>query len=87
MEVSWSDESKKDMKAFEKKLQGFFLHHLDKLAKMPPRRHMKHGLPWHVEDVTRQARLVYEEEGNTLNVIRCFATHKEYERWYIAFGR
>ena len=49
---------------------------------MPPRRHMGFGVPYNVEDVTKQARLVYNENENTLSVIRCFATHKEYEKWY-----
>ena len=81
MEIDWSDEAKKDMKAFERKLQGFFLSHTEKLVRMPPRRHLKHGLPWNVEDVTKQARLVYLADEDTFRVIRCFATHKEYERW------
>jgi len=85
MEIDWSDQSKKDMKAFERKLQGFFLSHADKLSIMPPRRHLKHGLPWNVEDVTKQARLVYLADNDALRVIRCFATHKEYERWYQSY--
>jgi len=85
MEIDWSDEAKKDMKAFERKLQGFFLSHADKLAIMPPRRHMKHGLPWNVEDVTKQARLVYLADGDAIRIIRCFATHKDYEKWYQSY--
>jgi len=85
MKVDWSDEAKKDMKTFERKLQGYFLSHVDKLRQMPPRRHMKFGLPWHVENVTKQARLVYEENEDLLYVARCFATHKEYEKWYNSF--
>jgi hypothetical protein len=85
MEADWSDEAKKDMKSFERKLQGFFLSHVDKPCKMPPRRHMKHGLPFFVEDVTKQARFVYVEDGAFLRIMRCFATHKEYERWYGSF--
>ena len=85
METDWSDEAKKDMKAFERKLQGFFLSHTEKLTCMPPRRHLKHGLPWNVEDVTKQARLVYLADDDILRIIRCFATHKEYERWYQSY--
>lgn len=85
MEPDWSDESKSDMKAFERKLQGFFITHVEKLCRMPPRRHLKHGLPFFVEDVTKQARFVYIEEGDFLRVIRCFPTHKEYERWLNSF--
>lgn len=85
MKADWPDEAKKDMKSFERKLQGFFLSHVEKLCRMPPRRHMKKGLPFFVENVTSQARLVYLEDGELLKVIRCFATHKEYERWYNSF--
>ena len=46
---------------------------------------MKHGLPWFVEKITKQARLVYRLENECLHVLRCFATHKEYERWYLSF--
>jgi hypothetical protein len=58
---------------------------MEKLARMPPRRHPKHGLSRNVEDVTKQARLVYLADGGAIRVIRCFATHKEYERWYQSY--
>ena len=85
MNVIFSDQEQKEIASFERQLQGFFQNHVDKLSRMPPRRHLKFGVPWSVEDVTRQARLVYDEEDNTLRVVRCFATHKEYERWYNSF--
>jgi hypothetical protein len=85
MEIYWSDGAKNDIRAFERKLQGFFLIHLEKLSKMPPRRHLKHGLPFFVENVTSQARLAYSEDGNIIHVVRCFATHKEYQRWYQSY--
>lgn len=85
MNVSFSDQAQKDFDSFDKQLQGFFRSHIDKLCRMPPRRHLKFGLPWHVEDVTKQARLVYNEEGDLLKVVRCFSTHKEYEKWYSSF--
>jgi len=52
---------------------------------MPPRRHLRFGIPYHVEDVTKQARLVYDIRKDTLYVVHCFATHKEYEKWYKSF--
>ena len=85
MKIIFEEQARKDFDSFERKLQEFFRHHLAKLQGMPPRRHMKHGLPWHVEDVTKQARLVFNERDDTLFVIRCFATHKEYERWYQSY--
>ncbi|MCX6768141.1 MAG: hypothetical protein NTY90_05465 [Candidatus Micrarchaeota archaeon] len=52
---------------------------------MPPRRHLRFGLPYNVEEVTEQARFVYEREAGRITVVRCFATHKEYEKWYKSF--
>jgi len=52
---------------------------------MPPRRHLRFGLPFNVEDVTKQARLVYEIEEDNFYVLHCFATHKEYEKWFNSY--
>ena len=85
MKIIFEEKPQKDFNSLEPKLQGFFRVHIDKLQGIPPRRHLKHHLPWHVEDVTRQARLVYNERNDALFVIRCFATHKEYQRWYQSY--
>ncbi len=76
-----------DLSKMEKSLQAFFVKHVDKIASMPPRRHLKFGVPHHVEDVTKQARLVYDFdlENGALFIMRCFATHKEYEKWYKSY--
>jgi len=52
---------------------------------MPPRRHMRFGLPFNVVNVTDQARLIYYVEVETLFVLRCFDKHKDYEKWYKTF--
>jgi len=85
MDVIFSAEAQEDFDSFEKALKIFFKSHLIKLSKMPPRRHLKHGLPWNVEDVTKQARLVYLADGDILRIIRCFAAHKDYEKWYQSY--
>jgi len=41
---------------------------------------MKYGLLYHKENVTTQARLIYDISDETICIIRCFATHKEYEK-------
>jgi len=66
-------------------LARLFAKRMQKIASMPPRRHLKFGLPYNVEDVTRQARMVYGIEGEEIQVVHCFATHKEYEKWYKTF--
>jgi len=85
MQVEFKPAAKKEFLALERQLQLFFKAHLEKLSQMPPRRHLAFGVPHHVENVTRQARLVFNIEGETLFVIHCFATHKEYEKWYNSF--
>jgi len=85
MQVEFKPAARKEFLALERQLQLFFKSHLEKLSQMPPRRHLCFGVPHHVEDVTRQARLVFSIEGETLFVIHCFATHKEYEKWYESF--
>ncbi len=85
MKIEFSDAGREDFLKLERSLQIFFRNHLQKLAVMPPRRHLKFGVPHHVEDVTRQARLVYDLREDTLFVIHCFATHKEYEKWYKSY--
>jgi hypothetical protein len=55
------------------------------MQEAPPRKHMKHGIPCHVEKVARQARIVYNIKGTQIYILHCFATHKEYERWYKSY--
>lgn len=83
--IDTSELALKDLEQMDNSLKKFFVKHVEKIANMPPRRHMRFGLPWHVEEVTKQARLVYQEDENTLAIIRCFATHTEYEKWYKSF--
>ena len=71
-----------DMPASQRSL---FIKHIRKVASMPPRRHMKYGIPYHVEEVTKQARLIYHIEGDDTYILHCFKTHKEYERWYTSY--
>ena len=85
MKISINACAKADLGKMDKSLQIRFFKHFRKLLNMPPRRHMQHGVPFFVEDVTKQARLVYNIENDTLYVIRCFAIHKEYEKWFGSF--
>ncbi len=86
MNAIFSETASEDFQALEPPLQQFFKKHIEKLREMPPRRHLRFGLPYHVEDITKQARLIYFIRGETLYIIRCFATHKDYEKWYKSFA-
>lgn len=85
MKVFISEKADADLSEMDGTLRSFFLKHFEKIAIMPPRRHLRFGLPFNVENVTNQARFVYEAESETLIILRCFATHKEYEKWYRSF--
>lgn len=86
MHARLSEEAREELKRIDRSLQACFIRHMEKLERMPPRRHMKHGLP-PVENVTDSARMPYnlEEETDTIWILHCFATHKEYERWYKSY--
>ena len=85
MRVFYTENSEADLQGMDNVLRKYFIKHTEKISKELPRRHMQFGLPYYVEEVTRQARLVYEVKNESLYVIRCFAAHKEYEKWYKSF--
>lgn len=85
MELIFSEAARKELADLEQELKSQFIRHLEKMQEAPPRKHMKHGIPCHVEKVTRQARIVYNIKGAQIYILHCFATHKEYERWYKSY--
>ncbi len=85
MELIFSDFARKEMENLEHELKSLFIKHLEKMKKSPPRKHMKYGIPFHVEKVTKQARIVYNVKGELVYILRCFASHKEYERWHKSY--
>ncbi len=85
MELIFSESARREMEDLEQELKFLFIEHLEKMQKAPPRKHMMHGIPCHVEKVTKQARIVYNIKGEQIYVLHCFASHKEYERWYKSY--
>ena len=85
MEVIFSDSAKKELERLPEEMLLLFLMHLEKMQEMPSRRHMKHGIPCHVEKVTKQARIVFNIRGDNIYILHCFGNHKEYERWYSSY--
>ena len=85
METIFSKKAQKDIDAIDTSLREMFFSHAEKILKNPGQRHVCFGLPFYVEEVTRQARLVYNQEGSNIYIVRCFATHKEYEKWYKSY--
>ncbi len=85
MELIFSDDAKQELENLNQDMRKIFLLHLEKIHARPPRRHMKHGIPCHVENVTRQARIIYDTQGDRTYILHCFASHKECEQWYKSY--
>jgi len=82
MDYQLSNAAECELDAMDSTVMLMFVRHIEKITKMPPRKHLHHGNPHFVEKVTKGARFAYRLEGETVYVVRCFATHKEYENWY-----
>ena len=85
MKIVFSEKAEKELDDTDQNLRKLFIKHAEKIASMPPRRHLRFGLPFNVEKVTRQARIVYNTEEDICYILHCFKTHKEYERWCKSF--
>ncbi|MFH0714367.1 MAG: hypothetical protein V1847_02100 [Candidatus Diapherotrites archaeon] len=85
MRIVFSEKAEEELDDAEQSLRRLFVKHAEKIASLPPKRHLKFGLPFNVEEVTRQARMVYNFENDDCYILHCFKNHKEYERWYKSF--
>jgi mRNA-degrading endonuclease RelE of RelBE toxin-antitoxin system len=70
-----------DLDRMDNATYEMFMKHLEKIEQMPPRRHLKFGVPVHVDHVG-QGRIIYQVEDEAIYIIRCFTDHKDYEKWY-----
>jgi len=85
MNSVFSEKAEKELDAMDNSLRVLFFKHAEKISLMPPKRHLRFGLPFNAEEVTRQARMVYKIEEETCFILHCFSTHKEYEKWFKSF--
>ena len=85
MELVFSDSAKKELANLPQDMKCLFLMHLEKMHSRPPRKHLKHGIPCHVENVTKQARIIFNIDENRLYILHGFTSHKEYEHWYSSY--
>jgi len=85
MELVFSDSAKKELANLPQDMKSLFLMHLEKMHSRPPRKHLKHDIPCHVENVTKQARIIFNIGENRLHILHCFTSHKEYEHWYSSY--
>ncbi len=82
MAILFTKKAEADFGRLDNGVRFLFRKHMEKLMQMPPRRHLRHGNPFFCENVVEQARLVYQVDGENILIIRCFCTHKEYDRWF-----
>lgn len=85
MVLLFSENAKKQLEELPHNLKPVFPRHLEKIQSRPPRRHMKYGIPIHVEEITRDARIIYKQEKEDTYIIQCFRNPKEYENWYKSY--
>ena len=85
MDVVFSPNAQTDLDIMDASLRKLFLKHIEKISTMPPRRHLRFGIALFVENITKQARMIYDLDLGAMLVLRCFSTHKEYEKWYYQF--
>jgi len=83
--VVFTETADADLRDADANLRKFFIKHVEKISRQLPARHLRFGVPYFVEEVTRQTRLVYEVKNDTIFVVRCFANHKDYEKWFKSF--
>jgi phage-related protein len=85
MELVFFVSAKKELENLSPELKAIFLMHLEKIQARPPRKHMQHGIPCHVEKVTKQARIICSIIGDRTYILHCFANHTDYEHWYKSY--
>jgi len=82
MELVFSDLAKKVLATIPQDMKSVFLMHLEKIHSPPPRNHRKQGIPCHVGNVTKHARIIYDISEDRTYILHCFTSHKEYEPWH-----
>ena len=85
MNIKILETAEKELEKIDNTLNKMFGKHIEKIALKETSRHLQHGVPFFVENVTKQARIVYYIEKETILIMHCFATHKEYEKWYKSY--
>lgn len=75
--IVFKDEAFEDLEDMDDNTLGKFEKHFSKLSRMPPGRHLKHGVNHSVDNVG-QGRIIYTVANDTIYIIRCFLNHKDY---------
>ena len=86
MKVKLLEQAKNDLQEMDNSVYLDFIHHLRKISEIPFQRHLKHGLPFYVEEAG-QGRIIFTIDNDIISILRCFPKHKEYEKWYKQFKK
>lgn len=85
MQILFLETAEKELENIKNPLNGIFGKHIEKILTKETHRHLKKGLPYFVENVTKKSRIVYYIEDESIYIFHCFETHKEYEKWYKSY--
>ena len=85
MTIFVSEIAEKELDKMDSSLRASFLNHIEKLDDTKPGKHLRYGIPYFVEKVTKVARIIFNLEEDTIYILHCFTTHKEYEKWYNSY--
>lgn len=88
MHVIFDEEARKDLMKMDNGERALFVKHVEKLVETGPRRHLQRGIDAFVENVA-SGRMPFEwdDDNDTLRILRCFTDHKEYEKWYKSYKK
>jgi len=62
MKIVFSDRTLKELEVMDHGLRKLFVKHAEKVSLNPQKRHLRFGLLFNVEEVTKQARMVFQIE-------------------------
>lgn len=84
MQAVFTEKARDDLRRMDGNLVKVFFKHVEKIVILPPRRHMRFGMPFNVDEVG-SGRLVYDYKDDALIMVRCFSNRRDYEKWYKAY--
>lgn len=89
MQVIFDEDAHKDLKKTDQSERILFDQHVMKIIETGPRRHLSHGIDAYKENVGADGRMTFlwDNDGKTLRILRCFTDHKDYEKWYKSYKK
>jgi hypothetical protein len=89
MQIIFDEDARKDLKKMDRSERILFHEHVKKLVETGPRRHFGHGIDAFKENVGSDGRMpfMWDYDGETLRILRCFTDHKDYEKWYKSYKK